>query len=174
MAHIHTQPGQHDLTVSAFIVRGGRLLLHRHKTMGVLMQPGGHVELNEDPWHAVAHEMAEETGYALTQVRVLQPPVRVARLDMAVVHPEPFCVATFEVANRPQHLHTDLAYAFVTDEPPLGVPGVGESTALRWVTRADLATLPPRETFENVRQLGLFVFDELMTAWRAVSTGVWS
>ena len=51
MGHIHTDPGQHDLTVSAFIVResDGRplLLVHRHKSLALLLQPGGHVELDE-------------------------------------------------------------------------------------------------------------------------------
>lgn len=46
MAHIHTNPGEHDLTASAFIVRDDfakpRLMLHMHKKLGVLLQPGGH------------------------------------------------------------------------------------------------------------------------------------
>jgi len=49
MSHIHTQPGQHDMTVSAFIVRQvdgeWKCLVHLHKKAGKLMQVGGHVEL---------------------------------------------------------------------------------------------------------------------------------
>lgn len=76
MAHIHTGLGQHDLTVSAFIVRGApdgpRLLLHRHKKLALVLQPGGHVELAENPWAAIIREIAEETGYSATQLVVLQ------------------------------------------------------------------------------------------------------
>jgi len=53
MSHIHTNPGEHDQTVSAFIIRTDtaepELLLHVHKKLGVLLQPGGHIELNETP-----------------------------------------------------------------------------------------------------------------------------
>ena len=168
MGHIHTQPGQHDLTVSAFIVRDGRVLLHRHKTMGVLMQPGGHVELDEDPWQALAHEVAEETGYAFPQLRVLQPSVRLRRLDGVTLHPQPACVTTHEVASAPGHFHTDLVYAFVTDELPRDTPSPGESSELRWVDRAALAALGPGEIFTNVREIGLYVLDEIFGAWAPV------
>ena len=65
MPHIHTKPGQHDHTVSAFIVRldgkQPRILLHRHKKSGVYMQFGGHIELHENPWQAISHELLEES-----------------------------------------------------------------------------------------------------------------
>ena len=45
MAHIHTEPGQHDFTASAFIIRTDtpepKLLLHRHKLVGKYLQIGG-------------------------------------------------------------------------------------------------------------------------------------
>jgi hypothetical protein len=49
MAHIHTEPGQHDFTASAFIIRLDRLdergqpklLLHKHKKLHKLLQFGG-------------------------------------------------------------------------------------------------------------------------------------
>ena len=58
MPHIHTEPGQHDQTVSAFIFRKVdgeyKAFLHMHRTLGTLMQVGGHVELDETPWGAIA------------------------------------------------------------------------------------------------------------------------
>ena len=57
MPHLNTGPGEYDLTASALIFRelDGRLhlLVHRHRKLGLLMQPGGHVERTEDPWAAV-------------------------------------------------------------------------------------------------------------------------
>jgi len=138
--HIHTSPGQHDLTCSAYIVRTDlgtpRLLVHRHKKLGRLMQIGGHVELSETPWSALAHEVTEESGYDLDQLDVLQ----VVALDVdthgAVRHPTPFLVNTHRLPG--DHLHTDLCYAFVTDRPPRHGVGEGESHALTWPTLEEL------------------------------------
>ena len=178
MSHIHTGPGQHDLTVSAYVVRSDdvpRVLLHRHKTQGVLMQPGGHVELDEDPWSALARELTEETGYALGQLSVLQPSTRVRQLGGAAVHPQPVCVQTHKsdavpipLDISPAHWHTDLTYALVVEGPPAGTPAPGESRDLRWLTRDELAALSDAEIHPNVRELGLFVFDEVLGAWEPV------
>ncbi|MCL2735133.1 MAG: NUDIX domain-containing protein [Propionibacteriaceae bacterium] len=169
MAHIHTEPGQYDLTVSAYIVRTDapepNILLHRHKTLGVWIQPGGHVELDETPWQAVAHEVREETGYAMDQLAVLQPTVRLTDLAGTDLHPQPVCVRSFPFGVGTNHFHTDLAFAFVTSQPPRFAVGEGESADVIWVTRAELAGLPREQTYEDVRQLGLFILDEILGAW---------
>ena len=187
MAHIHTGPGQHDLTVSAFIVRadgpGGvpRVLLHRHKVQGVLMQPGGHVELDEGPWSALLRELAEETGYAPDELRVLQPSPRVRRLRGACVHPQPVSVTTHEVGApapgvvavaAPGHRHIDLTYALVAEAAPSRTPAPGESRDLRWLTRDELAALTSAQIHPDVQDLGLFVLDETLRAWEPVPARV--
>lgn len=54
MPHIHNQPGQHDATVSAYIILNEdgqwKCMVHYHKKMDILMQIGSHVELTENPW----------------------------------------------------------------------------------------------------------------------------
>ncbi|OGG73161.1 hypothetical protein A3A38_03485 [Candidatus Kaiserbacteria bacterium RIFCSPLOWO2_01_FULL_53_17] len=60
MAHIHEKI---DFTASVFIVREGTVLLHLHKKLGKWLQPGGHVELEEDPNQAAIREAKEETGF---------------------------------------------------------------------------------------------------------------
>lgn len=71
MPHIHTKPGQYDHTVTAYIVRTDgddpKVLLHMHRKLGMLLPPGGHVELDETPWAAMAHELTEESGYTLDE-----------------------------------------------------------------------------------------------------------
>src|SRR3989344_1630221 len=59
MAHIHEKI---DFTASAFIVHGDKVVLHKHKKLGMWLQPGGHIELHEDPVEAVLREAKEETG----------------------------------------------------------------------------------------------------------------
>ncbi len=54
MSHIHTNTGEHDFCASGSIVRLDstdvpKILLHKHKKLGVFIQFGGHVELNENP-----------------------------------------------------------------------------------------------------------------------------
>jgi len=173
LAHIHTLPGQYDLTVSAFIVRPTptpQLLLHRHKLLGVIIQPGGHVELDETPWQAIRHELREETGYDLGQLRVLQPRLRPPA--MSGVHPQPVCVRSFPFEGLPAHFHTDLTYAFLTDEDPLYPVGEGESQELIWVTRPELLDLAPDQTYEDVRQMGMYILDHLLGEWEPVATSI--
>lgn len=171
MPHIHTEPGQYDLTVSAYIVRSTpvpRILLHRHKTLGVLMQPGGHVELNETPWQAIIHELREETGYDMDQLRILQPRLRPPVPAHGDYHPQPVCVRSFPFEGLADHFHTDITYAFLTEETPRHLVGEGESHELIWVTRQELIDLPPSQTYEDVRQLGLYIFDQLINEWEPV------
>ena len=184
MSHIHTQPGQYDLTVSAYIVRrdglptagpvdsarpvlddAPTLLLHRHKTLGVWMQPGGHVELDETPWQAIAHELREETGYDLDQLQVLQPVLRPPAPPGDVQHPQPVCLRSFPFGVGTNHFHTDLTFAFLTDAAPHHEVGQGESHQFAWVTRQQLDDLPAEQTYEDIRQLGLYIFDQLLAGW---------
>lgn len=143
MPHIHTQPDQHDMTVSAYIVLRGqgddKLLVHMHLKYGKLLQIGGHIELNETPWQAVAHELKEEAGYDVSELKVLQPTSRIPRIDNTVVHPVPFFVNTHLIGEN--HFHSDLCYAFTAQALPRSRPADGESLDLRYVTKEELNEL---------------------------------
>lgn len=169
MPHIHTKPGQHDHTVSAYIIRldgdEPRILLHRHKKMGVYMQFGGHVELNETPWQAISHELWEESGYSLGQLSILQPKQRITKLTRSTSHPQPVNINTHSVDSEGKHFHTDVVYAFVTYENPRSTPGDGESSDIRSFTKAELQSLSPQEVFENVREIGQFILEGPLNNW---------
>lgn len=136
MPHIHTEPGQHDITTSAWIFKedsdGVRVLVHMHRRLGKLMQTGGHVELDETPWQTISHELQEEAGYSLSELRVLQPTNEVPVISGAVVHPTPVLSNTHMVDSG--HYHSDYCYAFVADGLPKQQPAEGESKDLRWLT----------------------------------------
>lgn len=140
MAHIHTEPNQHDMTVSAYIVLRGqgedKLLVHMHRKFGKLLQIGGHIELNETPWQTVAHELIEECGYNVSELKVLQPAPNIPAIDGAVVHPVPFLMNTHMIGA--DHYHSDLCFAFVANDLPKAKPADGESDDLRWVTIDEL------------------------------------
>ena len=101
MPHIHTQPNQHDASVTMFIIcmdgNQPQLLMHMHRKLGKLMPPGGHVELDETPWAAVSHELQEETGYRLTELDIMQPKLRMKSARGITIHPQPFASNTHAV-----------------------------------------------------------------------------
>ena len=140
MPHIHTEPDQHDMTISAYVIRTNeaesKVLVHMHLKHHKLLQVGGHIELNETPWHAVAHELAEESGYTLDELQVLQPDDEPVVVDGAIVHPVPVLMNTHKISDG--HYHSDLCYAFVADKPPKLNIADGESADIRWLTLAEL------------------------------------
>lgn len=172
MPHIHTEPGQVDHTVTAFIVRldgdEPRLLFHVHKKYGKLLPVGGHIEVNETPWSALAHEIREESGYDLTQLDVMQPTLRIQAQPNVIDHPVPLRFNTHEADA--EHYHTDLAYLFVTREAPAHELAEGESDDIRWLTRADLEVATEKTTFADARQTGLDIFDIFLHEWEPVPT----
>lgn len=174
MPHLHTRPGEHDLTVSAFIVfqpadpddvsaADPEILMHVHKKLGVLLQPGGHVELDENPWEAIWREIREETGYTHSELRLLQPPNSLTSLSGAELHPQPVCIDTHVIGDL-DHKHTDIVYAFTADARPTSLPAEGESTELLWMTRDQLRASGTR-TYRNVLEIADFVVDVCLPTW---------
>lgn len=56
------QAGKVHVTGSALIVGGRGIVLHRHRRLGIWVQPGGHLDAGETPWDAARREAIEETG----------------------------------------------------------------------------------------------------------------
>lgn len=158
MAHIHTQPGQHDHTISAYILleepgQPLRVLLHEHKKLNRWLQFGGHIELYENPWQALTHEIEEESGYQLRQLQLLQPPSRLQSANPQQFHPLPVSYNThnFDDDNPGQHYHTDLGYGFLTSETPSVDIGDDESEVVQAFTIEELGTLSlPVTVYETI------------------------
>ena len=172
MPHIHTEENQHDLTVTSYIVRVDtpepKALLHMHRKLNVLLPVGGHVELDETPWQAMAHELTEESGYTLSQLQILQPQSRIKKISNVVQHPYPLSMNTHEIPDG--HYHTDIQYGFVTTEDPSVQINEGESSDLRWVTQKELSTLSSELIYEGTREIYTFMFDEALAKWDKVDT----
>lgn len=140
MPHIHTEPDQHDVTVSAWIVQQQdgewKCMVHFHRKIEKLMQIGGHLELDETPWQTMAHELREESGYDLSELKLLQPTSRHIEGANHFTHPVPFHMDTHNVGN--DHFHSDICYGFVAKSAPKHGVAAGESSDLRWLTIAEL------------------------------------
>jgi len=109
------------VTGSAIVTDGrGRIVLHRHKRLGMWLQPGGHVDADEDPATAAIRETHEETG--LHAVHPAGQPV-LLHID---AHPGPR-----------EHRHLDVRYLLLADAQAPLRPADGESQDVAWFDLRD-------------------------------------
>lgn len=162
MPHIHIEPGQHDTTVSMYVVLKSnqpKFLLHMHRRFNKLIQLGGHIELDETPWQSVAHEIREEAGYLLDELAVLQPSPTKIQVEHSVVHPLPFLVNTFKAGDV--HYHDDLCYVFTATELPKNKFADGESADLRWLTIDEIQSAD-QDIPQDVRDICTAIYEQAL------------
>jgi len=107
------------VTGSALVVGPAGILLHRHKRLGIWLQPGGHIEAGESPAEAALREAAEETG-----IEVAHPPggPHLVHIDVHDAYAG--------------HVHLDTRYLLIgADQDP--DPAAGESQDVRWFSPAE-------------------------------------
>ncbi len=102
------------VTASAIVVGPRGLLLHRHKRLGIWLQPGGHIDPGEDPPDAAIREVREETGMATTHFAGFPQLVHIDAHD-----------------GPRGHFHLDLRYLLTAGEADPHPPA-GESQDVRW------------------------------------------
>lgn len=114
-----------DIHVSAAVIvdEEGRVLVVRKKGTTRFMQPGGKPEPGETPAQTLVRELHEELGVLLDEGDL-----------------EPLGTFISEAANEVGH--RVVAEAFATSVAPASVTVQAELAELRWITRADAATLP--------------------------------
>lgn len=99
--------GPIHVTASGIVVGRHGTVLHRHKRLGIWMQPGGHIDAGETPEVAALREATEELGLA-----VAHPPAGPLLLHVDV----------HEAALG--HTHLDLRYLLLgADADPQPPPG---------------------------------------------------
>lgn len=103
------------VTGSAVIIGPSGVLLHRHKRLGMWLQPGGHLEPGEPPWDAARREAEEETGL---HFEPWSDPPPLLHLD---VH-----------AGGRGHTHLDLRYLLRVAGDDAPRPAAGESQEVEW------------------------------------------
>ncbi len=111
--------GPTHVTASAIVVGGRGVVLHRHRRLGIWLQPGGHIDPDETPWDAACREAREETGLPVSLVgpSAARPVPSLVHVD---VHPGPR-----------GHTHLDLRY-LVDGGDTDPDPPAGESQEVGW------------------------------------------
>ena len=131
-------------TATTFIVYEDRVLLHRHKKLGLWLPVGGHIDRDELPEEAAFREVAEEAGvpvqfYAPDGAVDLggdaEPLLRPARLILEDINPH--------------HQHMDFIYYARATTGELR-PDEAETDELRWFTADQLG---PLDAPANVKAL---------------------
>jgi len=136
MAHIHEL---YDFTASAYILHPSepKVCLHFHKKLHKWLQPGGHIELNEDPLEALEHELLEETGLKSGEWEVIeltdQPHPRNSKTIPMPLHIE---VHSFNET----HKHIDFGF-LIKSRTEILKPQKGESVKIGWFTKSEIIEL---------------------------------
>lgn len=135
MPHVHDLI---DFTASAYILHPSepKILLLKHKKIGKWLQPGGHIELDENPLQALHHELEEETGLKPSDYEIIAQPDQphpTGGTNRPI--PLPFYLNEHDINKT--HKHIDIAYLLraktkvLTDNPD----GADD---IRWCSLKDL------------------------------------
>jgi 8-oxo-dGTP pyrophosphatase MutT (NUDIX family) len=134
--------GEKQLTASVWIISNSnpkKLLLVHHKKMGKWQQPGGHVDLFENPVEAAVREVREETGldigFLLKQIRPIDEDASFLPI------PDFFMEQTiFPNADQPKHFHLDINYVVRIPEQEVSL-NEKETHGIGWFTKEEIAEL---------------------------------
>lgn len=125
-----------DFTVAVFVVHQGKVVLHRHRKLGLWLPPGGHIEPHELPDEAAIREVAEEAGIAIELMGERGMGTDYPGQPRQLVRPEG--IQLEDISDG--HQHIDLIYFArpVTTEEAL--PALLEG--MHWIAPEDLAGIP--------------------------------
>ncbi len=121
-----------DFTVAVFVVCQEKVVLHRHRKLGLWLPPGGHIEENELPDEAALREVAEEAGIAVELVGERGLDMDYPGQPVQLIRPEGIQLEQI----GPDHQHIDLIYFARPVDAGEELPSVLEG--MRWFGLGDL------------------------------------
>lgn len=137
MAHIHEL---YDFTVSGYVLHPTepRMCLHLHLKLNKWIHPGGHIELDEDPEEALAHELLEEVGFTPNDYEIIQTTDQPQpRNEKTLIMPFHLNVHAYGDLN---HKHIDFGY-LVKAKTNIFNPQENESKNIAWFSLEEVQKL---------------------------------
>jgi 8-oxo-dGTP pyrophosphatase MutT (NUDIX family) len=151
--------------VAIFVVHAERVLLHRHKRLGLWLPPGGHIDEGELPDEAAIRETLEESG---VRIRLVDGPLRLPDGHRVAPHEparlcQPIGIQLEDIG--PGHQHIDLIYAArpISAEPDALVEEEG-SAEMGWYGREDWTRLGVTGEVRGWAEAAIAVVAETMGA----------
>lgn len=142
MAHIHELI---DFIANAYIVNDNRILLIKHKELGLWLPIGGHIELNEDPEEALYREVKEECGLEI-ELLSLKTEFNTAEFKSL---PMPFYLDIHKIKNNHRHVAFEYVAKAKTNDIKLNEL---EHDDIKWFSKEDLDD-PQYNLKDNVKFL---------------------
>lgn len=158
MPHIHEKI---DFTASVFIVNGDAVLLRRHEKYLKWLQPGGHIELDEDPEEAVAREAKEETGLTIALAGAVPDcPAEEKGGEGFKNLRSPRFLNIHKVRPDSDHRHCDFIYFATSATRELSPREEEKHNEMRWFTREELGE-PGLDAYPSTLYYAKAALDEL-------------
>jgi 8-oxo-dGTP pyrophosphatase MutT (NUDIX family) len=115
-----------------------QVLLLEHKSLGIWIQPGGHIDMTDTSLREAAfRELTEETGLLNSKYMPIdehnpEMPIQI-QLNNIPARPE---------KNEGDHVHVDLAYVFINNDISILNIDENESTGAQWISFSEFADNP--------------------------------
>jgi 8-oxo-dGTP pyrophosphatase MutT (NUDIX family) len=118
-------------TVTTTIVHKNRVLLHFHKSLGIWIPIGGHIDRDELPEEAAIREAKEEAGL---NIKLHNPDKEVGVKDVKQLI-KPAHIMLHNINDF--HQHIDFAFYAIADTFDLK-PADGETNNLKWFAKEEI------------------------------------
>ena len=139
-------------TASAYIVHDGKVLLHRHKKIGLLLPLGGYIEEGELPEEAVVREIKEESGLDIELIDTSQKARSIEGMDDGVWHQANPGMTMAHIKSRPGVVMLDITFAATCKD--LANLGSGEVEKERFLLLSNSELQEHPDAAPNVKYYG--------------------
>lgn len=133
---------------------GEKVLLVKHRKLGVWIYPGGHMEADENPVECAIRETKEETGINAEILSLL--PFQISEGETRST-PYPLIIMDEIVPYMEgPHRHFDILYIGISKEDKIRINS--ESEDIKWFSKQEIKDL---DTFENVKSIITYGFESI-------------